>query len=164
MPDPLHAALVHFPVALAVLIPFLALLAALVIASGRGGRASWTGLLILQLLLAGTAWVAVETGEREEERVEEIVGHDVLHTHEEAGERLLLLSALVVPFAAVGLARGRAGRIGRALFVVIAFAMLIPAYRVGRTGGELVYEHGAAEAYTRRHTVEPAAEPGPEAR
>jgi uncharacterized membrane protein len=147
LPDPLHPALVHLPIALAILVPFLALLAALAIARGFGDRSLWAGVVLLQVLLAGSGWIAAETGEDEEERVEEIVGHDAIHEHEEAAERLVWLAALAVPLAAAGMARGGAGAVARGLHVAAALGILAAAWTVGESGGELVYRHGAAGAY-----------------
>jgi uncharacterized membrane protein len=73
IPDPLHSALVHLPIALAALMPLLAAAGVLAIAKGFVPARAWLAVALLQLLLAGSAWVAVETGEAGEERVERIV-------------------------------------------------------------------------------------------
>ncbi|MDX1650597.1 MAG: DUF2231 domain-containing protein [Myxococcota bacterium] len=148
LPDPLHPALVHLPLALAMLIPLLGLLAALAIARRYGDRSLWAGIVLLQVLLAGSGWVAAEAGEDEEERVEEVVAHRWIHEHEEAAERLIWLAALAVPLAAAGMARGRTGAVARGLHVAAAVGILAAAWTVGESGGALVYEHGAASVYT----------------
>jgi hypothetical protein len=53
--------------------------------------------------------------------------------------------ALVV--AAAGLLPGPAGGIGRGAAVLVTLAVLAAGVPVGRSGGELVYRHGAANAY-----------------
>jgi hypothetical protein len=103
--------------------------------------------LALALLLTGTAWVALETGEAEEERVEAIVGHDILHAHEEAAERFLLFSALLTVVGTTGLLGGALGSAGRLVATAGSFVVLAAAVQVGSAGGELVYRHGAASAY-----------------
>ena len=64
LPDPLHPAVVHFPIVLAVLAPIFA--AGALWAIRRGGRPShaWGVATIVFALLAASSWVAVETGEQ----------------------------------------------------------------------------------------------------
>jgi uncharacterized membrane protein len=148
IPDPLHPAVVHFPIALAVLTPLAAVLAALAIASGRLPARAWAGVVVLYALLAGSGWLAVETGEREEERVERVVAERHIEAHEESAERFLLLAGVGLALAAAGLLAGRAGGIARAAAVTASLAALAAAMVVGSEGGELVYRHGASLAYT----------------
>ena len=147
LPEPLHPAVVHLPIALAVLLPLLTILGALAIGRGVLEARSWSLVVLLQLVLAGSAWVAVETGESEEERVEEVIEHAVIHEHEEAAERLLLAAALGVPLLAAGLLRGRAGAAARAIGAGFSLLVLAAAIWTGHLGGELVWKHGATRAY-----------------
>lgn len=147
IPDPLHPAIVHFPIVLAVLAPLLAAAAFWAIRSGRLPRRSWVGVVILQAVLVGTAWMATETGEHEEDRVERVVAERHIDAHEEAAEQFLALALLVVPVAAAGLLAGTIGTVGRGLTIALSLAALIAAGVTGHTGGELVYRHGAAMAY-----------------
>ena len=153
IPDPLHPAVVHFPIVLAVLMPLLAAAGFLAIHSGRLPARSWIGVVALQALLVGAAFAATETGEREEERAERAVAERYIEEHEALAERFLVLAALGLPLAAAGLLAGRAGAINRGLTVGLSLAALAAAGSTGHSGGELVYRHGAAMAY--------AAAPGP---
>ncbi|MEE8314674.1 MAG: DUF2231 domain-containing protein [Myxococcota bacterium] len=148
LPDPLHPAIVHLPIALALLIPVFSILGILAIRSDLLPRRVWWGVVLLQALLAGSAWLATETGENEEERVERVLEHDLIHEHEEAAERLLLLAAIGLVPVGLGLWAGRRGAIGRLLHVLLALVVVAAAISTGRLGGELVYQHGAATAYT----------------
>ena len=147
IPDPLHPAVVHFPIVLALLAPILAATAFWAIHSGRATRRSWVGIVVLQAALVGVTWAATETGEREEERVERVVAERHIEAHEEAAERFLLLTALVLPLAGAGLLRGPIGTVNRALAMALSAAALLAAASAGHSGGELVYRHGAAAAY-----------------
>lgn len=147
LPDPLHPALVHFPIAFAVLLPLAALAALLTIWRGARPTGAWMGVVGLSFLLTVSAWVALQTGEAQEEVVEEVVPDAPLHDHEEAGERFLWLSVAGLLVFASGLATGRVGRVGRGAGLVMAMVLLVAGVWVGDTGGELVYEHGAANAY-----------------
>ena len=94
LPDPLHPAVVHLPIALALLVPLAALVGLLVIARGLTPGRAWAPVLLLQALLVGSAWLALETGENEEERVERVVAERHIEAHEEAAERFLLMAGL----------------------------------------------------------------------
>ncbi len=148
LPDPLHPAIVHLPIAIALLIPVFSILGILAIRSDLLPRRVWWGVVLLQALLAGSAWLATETGENEEERVERVLEHDLIHEHEEAAERLLLLAAIGLVPVGLGIWAGRRGAIGRLLHVLLALVVVAAAISTGRLGGELVYQHGAATAYT----------------
>jgi uncharacterized membrane protein len=148
LPQPLHPAVVHFPVVLAFLLPLFALGALWVIHRGTRFRAAWSVPLALALALAGSAWLAVQTGEGEAERVERVISEQPLETHEEMAEKFLTASVVLAVVAAGGLIGGIAGKTARVLTAAGAIILVIGAARVGHTGGELVYEHGAASAYT----------------
>jgi len=147
LPDPLHPALVHLPLALAVLLPLFAILGALVLASERLPHVTWAVIVLLQLLLVGSAWLAVQSGEREEERVERTVAEAPIEEHEERAETLLRLAGVGVLLSVLGGLGGVGGQVGRAGFAAFSLVILVAAVRVGHTGGELVYQHGAASEY-----------------
>jgi uncharacterized membrane protein len=150
MPDPLHPAIVHLPLALAFLIPLLALGAAVAIHTRWLPSRVWVAVVLLQALLVGSAWLAAETGEEQEERVERVVAERPLEDHEEAAERFVVIAGLGLLVVAAGLLRDRAGQTGRVVAVVSSLGVLAAATVVGHSGGELVYRHGAASAYVKR--------------
>ena len=150
LPDPLHPAIVHFPVVLAVILPTFAIGAALVIRRGARPRRAWAVPVAGAAALALSAWAAVETGEAQDERVEQVVAEQPLSVHEETAEMFLTGSVILFVVTAAGLAGGIAGRAARASSVIGSLALVIGAARVGHTGGELVYRHGAANAYANK--------------
>jgi uncharacterized membrane protein len=150
LPDPLHPAVVHFPIALAVLLPAAALVVAVAIARGWLEARAWALVVLLHAVGAGSAWLAEETGHDQEEHVEEVLGdalHDPLHEHEEAGEWLAIVFGSTWVVTAAGLLRGRAGAAARLAAVAGAIVVVATAWRTGESGGALVYEHGAASTY-----------------
>ncbi len=147
LPDPLHPAIVHFPIALSVLIPFFAILVTGLISRKVLPARSWLLIILLQAMLVASGWAALETGEHEEERVEEIVAEDPIEEHEEGAERFLLFAGLGLLATGAGLLSGPAGSKGRIAGSVVTIAVLAAAVSVGHSGGELVYKHGAANAY-----------------
>ena len=146
-PDPLHPAVVHLPVALAVLIPVLAVLGAGMIYKSILPARSWILIVLLQALLVGSGWAASQTGENEEDRVERVVAEDLIDEHEEAAERFLFLAGLGLLATGTGLFAGRSGSIGRVVGSAATVVVLAAAISVGHSGGELVYKHGASVAH-----------------
>lgn len=147
LPSPLHPAVVHFPIVLAILLPIVAVVALVLMARGRSSRAVWLVPLVFSAAMAAAAFVALETGQNEEDRVEKVVSERVIGAHEEAAEQFLIFSGILFLITAAGLMRGNVGRSARVLGTVGAFAALFLGVRVGKAGGELVYKHGAAAAY-----------------
>jgi uncharacterized membrane protein len=147
LPDPLHPAVVHLPLALAVVIPILTVLGTLLIHGGFLPPRTWAVVVLLQALLVGSAWLAMETGEDQEERVEEIVAERHIESHEEAAERFVWIAAAGLVVTALGLLPAGAGALGRVAGTLIALGVLAAGVYVGHSGGELVYKYGAAGAY-----------------
>ena len=147
LPDPLHPVIVHFPIVLVAFLPVVAVIALVLIQRGARARGTWAGVVALAAVLSLSAWVSVETGEEQEEAVERVVPEDAIHEHEEAAEAFLLLTLGGLLVLGVGLAPGRVGRVGRFAGAVVTLGLLAAGVNVGHTGGELVYTHGAAQAY-----------------
>jgi len=154
LPDPLHPAVVHFPIVLAVLLPAVALVALWAVHRGARVSRAWAVPVAFAAALALSAWVAVETGESQEERVERVVPESAMDTHAEAAETFLYLAAGLLVFSAAGLARGTVGRAARWVATAGAVGVMAVGINVGHKGGLLVYQHGAASAYA-------GAAPGP---
>ncbi len=145
---PLHPAIVHLPLGLALAIPLVALALAIAHLRGRVPRIALGVLVGLQALLVASGVVAMQLGERDERQVERVVAERVIEAHEERAEifvwaagAVLALSAalLLVPARlALGLSAAvAAGTIGVAALGV----------RTGSAGGEIVYAHGGASAF-----------------
>jgi uncharacterized membrane protein len=146
LPSPLHPAIVHFPIVLMILLPFVIAVVLWRLHDGARRRA-WGLVALTAVLVTGSAWVALRTGEAEEDVVENVVAESAIHEHEEAAEQFLLVSWVVLGLAAAGFLPGRGGRGGRALTLVGSLALVYFGWRVGDLGGKLVYREGAAAAY-----------------
>lgn len=146
---PLHPAIVHLPLALAILMPLIASSFGWALWSGRIRPRSWLAVVALQALLFGSGIAATRTGEAEEDRVEHVVQESALHRHEELAEQFVWAGGLTLLLAGLVLiVRRPAGT--RALIAAAVAATLVVAalgLRVGHAGGQLVYVHGAASAY-----------------
>jgi len=145
---PLHPVVVHFPIVLAVLLPISAAWALWAIRKGTTPRRAWSVPAAMAVALAVSALVAVKTGEAQDERVERVVAEQPLESHEEAAEIFLAVSSGLALLVAVGLAGGRVGGVARGLGTAGAVGLVALAAYVGHSGGKLVYQYGAASAYT----------------
>ena len=160
LPNPLHPAIVHFPIALVVLLPFFAIGALWAIHRGASARRTWLIPTAVAAALTVSAFVALRTGQAQGEKVERVVPERVVDGHEEAAERFLILSGVLLLVAGTGLVGGVVGRSARLVSTVGAVALVAAGVQVGTSGGEMVYKHGAASVYT---GAPGAAAPGPAA-
>lgn len=146
---PLHPAVVHLPLALAVLVPAIGLVVAALVHRGKLPRFAWAGVLALQLVLVGSGFAALRSGEADEDVVERVVPKAAIHAHEEAAELFVGAAAALLIAFALGLALPRRGWRTAAMAASIAgsVGVAVLALDVGRLGGELVYTHGAAAAH-----------------
>ena len=147
LPNPLHPAIVHFPVVLAFLLPIAAFVAIWTIRKGTRVTRAWAVPLAIAAALTLSSWAATETGESQEEKVEKVVAEAPFEAHEEAAELFMAGSAAVLLLTAAGLVKGITGRIGRVAATAGALALVAGGAYVGHTGGQLVYKYGAASAY-----------------
>ena len=147
LPNPLHPAVVHFPVVVAVFLPLLVAGALWAIRRGSNARRAWLFPLAGTLAVVVSAWVAVQTGGADAKRVEHIVSEMTIEGHEEMAEAFLAVSVGVAVAAIAGLIGGLAGRVARIATGIGALVLVALLARVGHSGGQLVYRYGAATAY-----------------
>lgn len=146
---PLHPAVVHLPLGLAFVMPALAIGFAWAVWTRRIRPRAWFALVALQALLLGAGLVAMNTGEREEDRVESVVPEAAISRHEAAADQFLWATGAT--FVLIGLVPVlRRSTATRALTVASVAGTLVVAamaIRVGHAGGQLVYVHNAGAAY-----------------
>jgi uncharacterized membrane protein len=144
----LHPAIVHVPLGLAFVLPLLSV--GLLLAFWRRvlPRAAFGVLVGVQALLVAGGAVAMQAGERDEKRVEVIVGEPALEAHEERAEVFVWTAGVVLAGAAAILVVP-AGAVTAVAAVVAAGTLAVAglALRAGEAGGELVYRRGAAAAF-----------------
>lgn len=145
-----HPKLVHIPIALAVLMPLVA--GGLALAWWRKWL-PWRGWLVavaLQVVLLGSSVLALRTGDAQADRVERVVPETFIEQHEEAAETFAWATGgvLALMIGAALLRSRRAALPLAALATIGTLAVTGLGYRVGEAGGRLVYQHGAAQAYT----------------
>lgn len=146
---PLHPAVVHVPLGLAFIIPALAIGFAWAVWSGRVRLRAWIVIAGLQAVLFGAGLLAMNTGEREEDRVEAVVPDTALDRHEMYAEQFLWATGITLVLAGlVPVLRQRAvSRVLMSATIAGSLVVAAAAVRVGHAGGQLVYVHNAGAAY-----------------
>jgi hypothetical protein len=145
---PLHPSVVHVPLGLAFVLPLLA--GGLAVGWWRRAvpRSAFALLVALQALLVAGALVAAQLGERDEKRVEPLVGKGAIEAHESRAEAfvwaggVVLAGAIAVLVVPAGAVTAVAGAVAAGTLAVAALGVA-----VGEAGGELVYRRGGAAAY-----------------
>lgn len=146
---PLHPAVVHIPIALAALIP-LAILGTAFIKNVETAHPLWIAITLAATLLTGSSFVALETGEQDEEIVENVVSESLIEGHEEAAETFAyatIVLAILALLTTIALStKFRVPLI--ALTLIMSGVIGYLGYETGHRGGKLVYEHNAGAAHS----------------
>jgi uncharacterized membrane protein len=142
LPDPLHPAIVHFPIV-------LILLGTVVAAAAIFWRKHFVPVWAAALLAVGAvgAWVAMETGESDGGMVESMAppAAALLDAHEDWAERTLTAAAVAAIVAIASVMLFKFPRLARAVAVatfLAAGAASYAVYETGHRGGALVFRHG----------------------
>jgi uncharacterized membrane protein len=142
IPDPLHPAVVHFPIVLLLLGAPLAVAAVFF----RRWHLPVLAAAVLTLGAAG-ALVATWTGDEAAELAGKLSGdaERVLDDHEEWGERTRNAGIVAAALALISVVLFRKGTVARGLGASAALAAIAAAFSVvqaGHYGGQVVYRHG----------------------
>ncbi len=143
VPDPLHPAVVHFPVVLIVLGCGAAWVAVFV----RKGNVPWFAAGLLVLGAAG-AWVAKATGKSDGGLLADLSPQmeALLDAHQDWAERTVLAATITALVAITAAGLHRFPKLARSVAVAAALAASVAGwtvYETGHRGGALVFEHGA---------------------
>jgi uncharacterized membrane protein len=151
---PLHPALVHVPLGLAFILPFLALAAVIAWWRGWATRRAWAVIVALQLVLLGAGLVVKQTGEREARVVRRIFPRGTIRPHSQAADYFVWGTGVTLVIAGLGLAlKDRKAQWAATVATVATFGVATIGVRVGHLGGQLVYQRGAAMIYTADSTM-----------
>jgi uncharacterized membrane protein len=162
---PLHPALVHLPLGLAFIMPALAIGFAWALWRGRVRPRAWLTVIALQGVLLAGGLVAMNTGEREEDRVEALVPEAAIERHEEYAEQFVWATGLTLALAGMVIVLRKPTAARALALATVAGTMVVfaAAVRVGHAGGQLVYAHNAGAAYAAtapNASAEPNTRPG----
>ena len=163
VPDPLHPAIVHFPI---VLIFLGTLVSVLAIFTRRGALPQFTAVILI--LAAASAQLAVSTGGDEADDVIQRMpdARPLVHDHAEWGERMRTVAVIAAIVAVVALTFYRMRGFRRILALVtalVAAAACFCAVETAQLGGAMVYHHGVGVVITpagATPAASPAATPG----
>jgi uncharacterized membrane protein len=148
VPDPLHPAVVHFPIALILLGTLISILSFF---SRRGALPQFTAAILL--LAAGSAQLAVITGGDEVDDVIQKMpnARPLIHDHAEWGERTRTIAVFAAVAAVVALMFYRVRGFRRILALITAIigaAACYCAVEAVQDGGTMVYHHGVGVEVT----------------
>lgn len=150
---PLHPAIVHIPLGIAMVLPVIALGLFFLINRKWIPHKSWAFVIVLQTLIIGSAYVAMETGENEEDIVEKVVQKSEIHEHEENAELFFYLSLALLILSVPGMVKSDSIRnTSQLIFLAASLGILLMVYKTGHSGGELIFKHKAYEAYQKIET------------
>ncbi|PKL34819.1 MAG: hypothetical protein CVV45_01305 [Spirochaetae bacterium HGW-Spirochaetae-10] len=144
---PLHPAIVHIPVGLAMLMPAVFIGLYVFIKKEKLPAAAFLIAVLLQTVLVVSAIASLRTGEAEEDRIEEAgitVPHEAIEEHEDLAKMMTgaALATLLLSGASLKKSRFSGGlQIGA---IALSFAVTGLAITAGHHGGKLVYVYGAA--------------------
>jgi len=151
---PLHPALVHVPLGLAFLIPFLALAAVVAWWKGAVTQRAWRVIVVLQLVLLGAGLYVKQTGEHDLRIVRRMLPRGTVHPHSEAADWFVWGAGATLVLAGLGLVlKDRKARWAATAATVATFVVAGIGVRLGHLGGVLVYQKGAAMIYTADSTM-----------
>jgi uncharacterized membrane protein len=138
---PLHPAVVHLPLGLALVVPLLALGITIAVRRGVLPARSWLIVLALQAAVFAGGLVALRTGEQEEERVEDRVAERTIERHETLAERFVWSAGGTLAFGVAVLVI-RSHPATATLMAATTLASVVTAgagLQVGHTGGTIVH-------------------------
>jgi uncharacterized membrane protein len=148
MQVPLHPMLVHLPLALTFVLPFLIVIFAFLIKMNKMTPKGWLIIIGLQLTVVLTGYISLETGKNEEQAVSKVLDRKLIHAHEEAAKIFVgsTVLALVLSIGVYFISKEYCLPV-RMIIALVTLTSCFLAYRTALQGGELVYVHGAANAY-----------------
>ncbi len=145
---PLHPALVHLPIGLALVLGVVLAALAWLSRADTAPRAIWWVGVLLATIVAASALASSSAGEDEALRLRDTIPHAAIEAHDDAAGYFTFASVLVAVLALVAgvAAKSRIRRMLQITAAASAFLLIPLALRTGYLGGELVWVHGAARA------------------
>ncbi|NNF03764.1 MAG: hypothetical protein HKN17_04795 [Rhodothermales bacterium] len=141
LPDPLHPAVVHFPIVLMYIAP---LVTAFVLSRMKRSESSarmWLVIPILLAVVAVSGFAAQQSGEAGEDLAERLVDHDTIERHEEQANLFVWFTVASVVVAVAAFAAGPVGSFLRVLTLILTVVGAVLVTRTGHSGGTMVYDH-----------------------
>jgi len=129
--------------------PFVAAAIGFALFKGWANKPVWLVVVALQAAVLVGGLAAMNTGEDEEEVVEKVVSERLIEAHEEKAEAFVWGAGVTLALSVAVLLLGPQQVGAAAMVTTLATAVTLGlGYRVGHSGGELVFKHGAAAAYS----------------
>jgi uncharacterized membrane protein len=146
LPDPLHPALIHFPIVLTLVGLLLDALS-----RSRRGRPLEPAGVVVMALAAVSAVVAVLSGdEARDEAVVPAAAAALVSRHEQLGELVMWLLIAVAVLRIVLAARGWFSGTVAVVYLLLATAVAAAVVYQGHLGGQMVFRYGVGTAPVQR--------------
>ncbi len=143
-PSMRHAMLLHFPIVLSAIGPIITILAAIFWSKSKVFR--WAA-LVLFIALLGCGYITEESGENAHDAVQGSLseaGEELLHEHEELGEKVWIFSSIsLLLIAGSFVPKAKIGRSSAWLAVLGSIWVAGWVANTADHGGRLVYKFGA---------------------
>lgn len=144
--NPLHPALVHLPIGLIIILPLMTVLSYFLIKKNIMSKKGLILVVALQALLVGSSYLALQTEEQEEDRAEKFVSERVIETHEERAEAFTTVTVITLIISLFAyFYRERFFKPAFAVVLSFQFLVAVLGYRVGQSGGDIVYGGGLSK-------------------
>lgn len=145
---PLHPFFAHIPLVLALFMPVVLWTTIILIARRKIGAQSWWVPVVIQAVIVVFAYIALSSGENEEDLVAQFIPKRFISQHENMAEVFSGLSVLLLGVVmVVNFVNEKVAKKLRVIAALFSFVPLGMGLYVGRLGGEIAYAHGGAEAY-----------------
>ncbi len=143
---PWHPIIVHMPITLSLLVPLIFITTLIGIRKKNWPYKSWVVPVVFQIVLFLSALLAMKTGEKEEDVVENVVAREIIHEHEEWGERMVWYQGAVLALSTMTLLFPGRIRLKKLVSAASVFGVAVGVL-TGHSGGQLVYKYNAGKAY-----------------
>lgn len=145
---PLHPFLAHIPLTLALFMPIILWVSVYLIAKEKVSTKAWWASVAVQVVIVASAYIALSSGEGEEDIVVQFVPKKIIGQHENMAEVFSGLSVILLGvMMVINFVQEKVAKYFRIIAAVFSIIPLGVGLYAGRLGGQIAYAHGGAEAY-----------------
>lgn len=136
---PLHPIVVHFPIAIGSIMPIAMGFVIFGIRRWQWPTQTWWLVILLQGIVFASALTALKTGEMEEDHAEKKVSEQLIHEHEEWGEKVPVTAGIVFALTLLPLWIRKKSKALMMTSLVASIGLVVVLIFTGHSGGKMVY-------------------------